>query len=46
MALKGSSISEAEAITKLGIDQDTRISLPSLAQAIFREESAKHQVRT
>lgn len=46
MALKGSSISEAEAITKLGIDQDTRISLPNLAQAIFREKSAEHQVRT
>lgn len=45
MALKGSSISEAEAITKLAIDQDTRISLPSLAQAIFRADSAIQAVR-
>lgn len=45
MALKGSSISEAEAITKLGIDQDTRISLPNLAQAIFRADSAIWAVR-
>lgn len=46
MALKGSSISEAEAITKLAIDQDMRISLPSLAQAILRADSAEMQVRT
>lgn len=34
------------AISKLIISKDTKMTLPKLAQAIFREESAERQVRT
>lgn len=44
MALKGSSLSVDEAISKLAVSRDIKISLPALAQAIFREDSAINEV--
>lgn len=45
-AFSDDSFDTNTAISKLNISKDTEISLPKLAQAIFREQSAEHQVRT
>ncbi|WP_296243162.1 MULTISPECIES: GTPase-associated system all-helical protein GASH [unclassified Psychrobacter] len=43
-ALQGKTMDTDEAIAKLAVPKDTQISLPELAQAIFRQESAKQQL--
>mgnify|MGYP003638954470 FL=1 len=45
-AFSDDSFDTDTAISKLSISQDTEISLPKLAQAIFREQSAENQVET
>ncbi|PLT23561.1 hypothetical protein CXF62_01240 [Psychrobacter sp. MES7-P7E] len=45
-AFSDDSFDTDTAISKLSISKDTEISLPKLAQAIFREQSAENQVET